>query len=167
MIGFSPKGVLEAILVFPTMGIIALCLDGIGLILFIVGIIFTGGALDDYGILDITGFLIFGTWIFIRSYGEREASAPSKEKSAAPAKAEQKVAGKELTAPAKTAKVAKPASKATSRMGKILLKVGLRAGVVSALEFIPDIGNIIPMWVLLVIFEFFSDLKNFSLAEGD
>ena len=49
-------------------GILMLCiaglLDGIGFIIFILG---TWFAIDDYGILDAVGLAIIGGWVFFRS----------------------------------------------------------------------------------------------------
>jgi len=52
----SPEGIL--------MLSIAAVLDGIGLMLFIVG---TWVAIDDYGMLDIFGMVVIGGWMFARS----------------------------------------------------------------------------------------------------
>ena len=52
----SPEGVL--------MLCIAIFVDGIGFIIFAVG---TWFGIDDYGILDILGMLVFGGWVFLRS----------------------------------------------------------------------------------------------------
>jgi len=52
---FSPEGFL--------MLFIAVTLDLIGLIIFILG---TWFAIDDYGILDIIGAIIIGGWLFMR-----------------------------------------------------------------------------------------------------
>lgn len=139
MIGFSPKGVLEAIVVFPIMGLIALALDVIGVVLICFG-------LDDFGILDIIGFAIFGIWIFVRSGGEKEL-------------------GKEVAAPP-TLKARKAAVKKGMSLVKRLGRVGLRAGIVGILEFIPYLGSILFGWTALVIFEFVSDLRSFSLEAG-
>lgn len=140
MIGFSPKGVLEALVVFPIMGVIALILDIVSLILLCFG-------LDDLGILDIFGFVIFGTWIFIRSGGEKEL-------------------GKEVAAPP-TIKERRAAIKRGGGLIKRLGRVGLRAGIIGILEFIPVLGAILFGWTLLVIFEFISDLRSFSLEAGE
>ncbi len=135
MIGLSPSGVLELIIIFPTMGLIALALDIIGLVLLAFG-------LDDFGVLDIIGLAIFGTWIFIRSGGEKEISPPS------------------------TLEERKTAAKKGISLVKRLGKVGLKAGAVAVLEFIPYLGAILFGWTALVIFEFVSDLKSFSLETG-
>ena len=140
MIGLSPKGVLEAVVVFPMMGIIALALDIICLILIFVG-------LDDFGILDIIGFAIFGTWIFIRSGEEKEL-------------------GKAVVAPP-TLKERKVAVKKGIGLVKRLGRVGLKAGIVTILEFIPYLGVVLFGWTALVIFEFISDLRSFSLEAGE
>ena len=139
MIGFSVKGVLEAILVFPTMMIIALLLDIVGIILICFG-------LDDFGILDTLGIFIFGTWIFIRSGGQKDI------------RSQKPVSTKE-----KTAAVKKQGSALLKRLGK----VGLKAGIIAILEYIPIFGAIFFGWTVLVIIEFFSDLQSFSMESGE
>jgi len=141
MIGLSPKGILEAITVFPIMFLIALCLDIISLI-----IIFFG--LDDVGILDIIGFAIFGIWIFVRSGGERTVTPESSP---------------DLTTRGRKQAIQKKGASLMKKLGK----VGLRAGIIGILEFIPYVGAIIFGWTLLVILEAISDLRSFSLEGGE
>ncbi len=140
MIGFSPKGALEAVLVFPVMFIIALTIDIVGVVLICFG-------LDDFGILDIVGLIIFGTWVFARSGGEKNLSdqksvSTTKEKSAA---------------------IKKQGTTLLKRLGR----VGLRAGLIAILEFIPYIGAILFGWTIVVVIEFFSDVQSFSMETGE
>ena len=51
----SPEGIL--------MLCVAAILDGLGFIIFILG---TWFAIDDYGILDIIGAIIIGGWLYMR-----------------------------------------------------------------------------------------------------
>jgi len=139
MIGFSPKGVMEAILVFPAMMVLALTIDVISVVLICFG-------LDDFGILDIIGLLIFGTWVFVRSGGQKDI------------RNQKPVSTKE-----KTAAIKKQGSTILKRLGR----VGLRAGIIAIFEFIPYLGAILFGWTLLVIIEFVSDLRNFSMEAGE
>jgi len=139
MIGFSPKGAMEAILVFPAMMVIALVIDIISVALICFG-------LDDFGILDIIGLLIFGTWVFIRSGEQRDI------------RSQKPVSTKE-----KSAAIKKQGGTILKRLGR----VGLRAGIIAILEFIPYLGTILFGWTLLVIIEFVSDLQSFSLEAGE
>jgi len=140
MIGFSPKGALEAFLVFPVMLIIALTIDILGIVLICFG-------LDDFGILDIIGLVIFGTWVFVRSGGEKnlkdqKSLSTTKEKSAA---------------------IKKQGTTLLKRLGR----VGLRAGIISIFEFIPYVGAILFGWTIVVAIEFFSDVQSFSMETGE
>ncbi|MBI2038526.1 MAG: hypothetical protein HYT19_01210 [Candidatus Nealsonbacteria bacterium] len=141
MIGFSPKGILEAVTIFPIMLLIALCLDIISLILMLFG-------LDDLGILDIIGFTIFGIWIFTRSGGERTVTPESSP---------------DLTIKGRQQAIQKKGVSFMKKLGK----VGARAGIIGIIEFIPYVGAILFGWTFLVIFEAISDLRNFSLETGE
>jgi hypothetical protein len=141
MIGFSPKGVIEAIAIFPIMFLIALCLDIISLIIICFG-------LDDFGILDIIGFTIFGIWIFVRSGGERTVTPESRQ---------------DLTIKGRKQAIQKKGAGMMKRLGR----VGLRAGVIGIVEFIPYVGAIFFGWTLLVILEAISDLRSFNLEAGE
>ena len=143
MIGLSPKGILEAVTIFPIMFLIALCMDILEFVLACFGI-------DDFGILDIVGFAIFGTWVFIRSGGERKITPESRP---------------DLTMAERRKGVQQVQKKATSLL-KRLGRVGARAGVIGLIEFIPYVGAIFFGWTMLVIWEAISDLQSFSLEEG-
>lgn len=141
MIGLSPKGIIEAITIFPVMFLIALCLDVISLIIMFFG-------LDDVGILDIIGFAIFGIWIFARSGGERTVTPETNP---------------DLTTKGRKQAIQKKGASFMKKFGK----VGLKAGIIGIIEFIPYVGAIIFGWTSLVIFEAISDLRNFNLEAGD
>ena len=61
----SPEGIL--------MLCVAAILDGLGFIIFILG---TWFAIDDYGMLDIPGIIIIGSWMYFRkgAGGAKEAA---------------------------------------------------------------------------------------------
>lgn len=168
MIGLSPKGVTEAFTVFPVMLIIALILDIVGIVLVCFG-------LDDFFITDIIGFLTVGAWVLLRSgqesgkgierKGAEETAAKEGEEAAA--KTGGKTAAKEgAVATEKTA--AKGTAKGTARAaGKGLGKAALKVATFTVAECIPYVGDVLLGWTIMVAWEFISDLKNFSLEEGD
>lgn len=63
----SPEGVMLIL--------VAIVLDSIGFLLFLLG---TWFGFDDYGILDIIGFIIIGGWIFVRTGNIRGTSGAKK-----------------------------------------------------------------------------------------
>jgi hypothetical protein len=182
MIGLSPRGVLEALLVFPIMFVIALILDILNIILSLTVI---GGI-----ILALVGFLTVGLWIILRGGGRQKENQPTSEGGEAAAKegaetAEKEgaevaakegaeVAGKEGVQTAEKTAVkegVQTAEKvAVKTAEKSALRVGLRMGAVTLLKAIPGIGiisSIVFGWTVMVIGELISDFKNFSLERGD
>lgn len=154
MIDFSPKGILEASIVFPIMGFFALLLDAISVVLMIFG-------LDDMGLLDITGFVIFGSWVFIRSGGEKEIEAPKRLEEKTREKIK-KSAGKAMkrTMEKGTEEIPQKAAKKGGKLLSKLAKVAAKALPVTIVEFIPYLGAIVFGWTALVLFEFISDLRK-------
>ena len=160
MIGFSPRGVIDITIIFPVMFVIALALDIIGLLSIV------GGT-----VLDIIGFLTIGLWIIFRSGGERRTDikqSQTTEKEGAETATKTTVRegaevatkeGTEMTAKS----AAKTAGKGASRLGGALLRVGATTFV----EFIPGLNAIFFGWTIMVLWEFISDFKNFSLEAGD
>lgn len=157
MIGLSPKGVLDLIIVFPAMLLIALALDILGLLSLV------GGT-----ILNIIGIVTIGLWIILRSSGGQsmnvgEGGGKTTGKGAQTmAKEETEIAARESTEVA-TKSATKTAVKGASRMGGVLLRVGST----TAVEFIPVINGIFFGWTLMVVWEAISDFRNFSLEAGD
>jgi hypothetical protein len=140
MIGLSPFGIIDALLIFPTMLLLGLALDIVGVVLACFG-------LDDFGILDIVGLVVIGGWLLFRSGGERQL-------------------GENVQMPPGV-KEKKAAIKKGSKLVKRLAKVGLRVLIIGILEFIPYIGAILFGWTLLVLMEFVSDFRTSSLEAGD
>jgi hypothetical protein len=166
MIGLSPAGVIDGIVVFPTMFIIALVLDIVGIVLGCFG-------MDDFFILDIIGTLTIGLWILLRS-GQGGGNSPDKKmegvaekKEAQTAKEAEKAATKEagqVVAKQGEKTAAKGTTKAVKKgFGKALLRVGILAGA----EYITYVGDFFTGWLILVAWEFIDDLKNTSLENGD
>lgn len=118
----------------------------LALVLDIIGVILICFGLDDLGILDTIGIAVFGLWIFWRSGGKRDLSDR-----------------KPVSTKVKSAQIKKQGSALLKRLGK----VGLRVGITAIFEFIPYVGAILFGWTILVIIEFASDIKNFSLEAGE
>ncbi len=156
MLGLSPRGVIDAIIIFPIMLGIALVIDILGLLSVV------GGT-----VLDIIGFFTIGLWIIFRSGGNRgtvdkQAQAPAKEGAGVAAKEGAEVAAKEgaeITAKSAT----KAAGKGASRLTGAILRI---AGN-TAIEFIPGVNAIFFGWTIMVIWEIISDLRSFSLESGE
>jgi hypothetical protein len=167
MIGFSPRGTIDIVLIFPIMFIIGLALDILGLLTLI------GGT-----VLNIIGILTIGLWILIRSSGQRDNTnrkqkepkgnnAAAKEETSTIVKEGAETATKETTtglakknSETTVKNIAKTASK---KLGGAILRVG----AVSLVEFIPLVNAVFFGWTLMVIWEAVSDFKNFSLEAGD
>jgi hypothetical protein len=155
MIGFSPRGTLDLVAVFPLMMVIALALDIIDLLLIT--------TILGATIINILGALTIGLWVIVRSRGERSADKQIKEQPSPETQKEGKGAmAKEAGTGAKTE--AKGAARAARKgLGRVLARVGIIVG----LEFIPALNSIFFGWTIMVVWEFVSDLKNFSLEAGD
>jgi hypothetical protein len=155
MIGLSPWGAIEAILIFPAALIWALLLD-------LIGVVLACFLLDDFFILDAIGLLTIGLWILLRS---GQLNRPERKKPD-----EGKTAQKGLSTTVKEEEkvTLKAGTKSGRRAGaKVFTRVAIRLGIVTVLELIPYIDAVLFGWTLLVLWELVSDLNNFSLEAGD
>lgn len=149
MIGFSPKGAIDLVAIFPAMLIIALVLDILGLLSI------AGGT-----VLDVIGLLTIGLWIILRSLGER---GPSDSKTQ-PLKAG---AGAEAGAEKEIATISKSASKTAKKGLSKLAGAAIKVGATTVLEFVPAVNAILFGWTILVAIEFFSDIQSLNMETGE
>ena len=173
MIGLSPRGILDIIIVFPIMLVIALVLDILNIILSLTII---GGV-----ILALIGFFTVGLWIILRSGKSKSPDRqkqPAREGEEAGARvaAEEgtetgaKIAGREGAEAGARVAAREGAEVAAKTAVKSGLRVGLRIGAATVLKAIPLVGmvsSVVFGWTVMVLWEFFSDLKNSSPEAGD
>lgn len=119
----SPEGVL--------MLCIAVCLDGIGFLIFILG---TWFAIDDYGTVDMIGVMLIGGWMFTRGDGGQTIKNKTKE-----------VKDKAID---KTKEVTKKVIETEAK--NVVKKSGWRFLCVTIGEFIPFLGGLMPFWTWFV-----------------
>ncbi len=169
MIGLSPKGVLEAVTIFPVMFLISVVLD-------ILAILFA----PFWIIINIIGCLTIGLWVIIRSGGKRSAqSERGKQKGSqiAPIEGGETAAkegaevtareGAEVAAREGTEVAAREGAQVAAKEGASLLgRAVLRVGIAGALGFVAPVIGVILGWTSMVIWEFVSDLRSFDLEEG-
>lgn len=108
---------------------VAAVLDGIGYVLLLLS--FFG--VDDYGILDIIGLVIFGGWLLMRT-GSTQMLEQAKEKT-------------KETAQQLGEKSAKKGGGAVENVAK---KAGKRLGLSFLVELVPILGSLWPSWIILV-----------------
>ena len=173
MIGFSPRGIIDLLFVFPVMFIIALVLD---ILTILLSLTIIGGI-----ILAVIGALTVGLWIFIRSGKQKEpGKKKEEEKQEAPGKTKtvsregEEVAAREGAETAGKTGIKTAAREGTGvaskTAGKSLGRIALRLGIATGLKAIPVINiisSIVFGWTVMVIWEFVSDFKSFSLEAGD
>ncbi len=188
MIGFSPRGVIDLVFVFPLMTIWAVILDLLNILLSVTII---GGI-----ILALAGAGTVGTWIVVRSGGKRSGEKENKAKqkggageaSAAREGEEAAISGGAKTAGREGTQVAaregtevvaregaqtaaKTGAKVAAKTaGRSLAGVFARIGAATLLKAIPVVGmisSIVFGWTVMVLWEAFTDLRDFSMEAGD
>lgn len=155
MIGFSPRGAIDLTIVFPVMFVIGLALDILGLFTIV------GGTL-----LNVIGIFTIGLWILLRSgggQGVKDSKQPAAKEGAETTAKEGAETTTKSIAKTEAKTMTKTATKGASRLGGAILRVG----ATSLVEFIPAVNAVFFGWTLMVIWEFVSDFKNFSIEAGD
>ena len=129
---------------------IAIGLDLIGILLFVLSLL--GIGIPISWLLDITGTLIFGGWIISRSIFRGLTKKVTEKATEGLEILTPKLAPKERIQETPGIKVIKTTIKAA--------KTGVKGGlgivrfiIANLIELIPFIGDIVPSWTLLVIFE--------------